>query len=139
MKIAKVGIIGLLAVIVVFLSSCGGPEGQLIGKWKQQGEHANHFLDFRDGGDGYWIFHRGENRDTFPMKYTLDVSVTPHKLDLTGYGAGPFQDRSYYGILEFTGDDDMKLQMTAGAIGQNGDTLRPKTLDPKAVTYKREK
>jgi hypothetical protein len=125
--------------MVLMLSSCGGGEGQIVGKWKQQGEHANNFLDFRGGGDGFWIFHRGENRDTFPMKYLLDLKSTPNKLDLTGYGEGPFQDMSYYGIIEFQPDGSLKVQMNPGAIGQNGDTLRPKVLDPKAIVYKKEK
>jgi hypothetical protein len=129
--------LGAILTLLIALTACGGPESQLVGVWKQQGEHANHYLDFRENGEGYWIFHRGPNIDTVPMKYVADFSATPFKLDLNGYGYGPFKDRGYYGIFEFEGDDGLKVLMTPGLPNQGGDSLRPKAMGQKAVSYKR--
>ena len=131
------------ALLALFLTAlmvgCGGSGNKLIGTWKQQGEHANHFLVFSSDTMGYWIFHKVDKVDSVPMRYKADFSVTPHTLDLNGWGYGPFDKRGYYGLFEFEGEDGIKVLLKPGPPNATSDTLRPKNFGERQNHYKREK
>ncbi len=63
--------------------------------------------------------------DTMRLTYRYDCSHSPAVLDLTGFDGGPWQSKTLYGIVEWSGDSVFRFCAAAGTES----SVRPEHFD----------
>ena len=91
---------------------------------------------FRTDGEMRWEAASGGERFALNgVEWELDREAVPMTLDLTRFDRGPLAGMALYGILEFQGDDSLRVDLEAGPIGQ--DRVRPTDFTESTATLHR--
>jgi hypothetical protein len=92
-------------------------------------------LIFRDDNTATWKIESVNFTGSFDIQYTFDASTTPYRLDLTGFGTGPLEGLTLYGIIAFDGDESFRLEVEPGEVGGAGEEVRPAAFSEQTVIY----
>ncbi len=109
----------------------------IVGEWTGKGGKGNEQLfTFRGNGTMDWFVDAGGNQFSLEgMFYERDATRSPQTLDLMGFKSGPLTDRTLFGIIEFIGEDSLRFDAEAGAIGDS--SVRPAFFTESTTIYSR--
>lgn len=109
----------------------------IVGEWTGKGRMgADQLFTFRGNGTMDWIVDAGGIQFSLEgMFYERDATQSPQTLDLMGFKSGPLTDRTLFGIIEFIGEDSLRFDAEAGAIGDS--SVRPAFFTESTTSYSR--
>jgi hypothetical protein len=109
----------------------------IVGEWTGKSGMGNEQLfTFRGNGTMDWFVDAGGNQFSLEgMYYERDATQSPQTLDLMGFKSGPLTDRTLFGIIEFIGEDSLRFDAEAGAIGDS--SVRPSIFTESTTLYTR--
>ena len=112
-------------------------ETPLVGSWSGQDSQGNEqVFHFRPDGEVRWeAVAGGERFELDGVEWSLDRTTDPMSIDLTRFTSGPLQGMGLYGIIEFTSDDSMRVDLEAAPIGQT--QVRPDTFTESTAVVRR--
>lgn len=107
-----------------FALSCtsGNDCKPLKGAWSNR---EGQVLVFQKDNTLLWLTQFGSTFDTVQARYNYDCRQTPNTIDFTDFKSGSFQDKTLYGILEWSSDTTIRLRFDSGLHPSE----RPKEFD----------
>jgi len=121
------GITGISFLLLVF--SCRpAPKHYLDHRWS--GDDGNQIMIFDGDSSLQWIFHEPTLSDTFLVRYRLDQSATPNRLDLYNFSSGILKGKILAGIVQPLSPDSIQLDFEPAETWAEADSVRPRTFDP---------
>jgi len=125
-------------LLSIFLAGCSTEHFELTGTWAGTGPDsvAQTFI-FGDGGNVQWIFNETATEDTFNLIYTINYTTNPHNFSLAGFNRGYLEGKMLYGILEFDGENEIRIDMKTAMLGTEGAEVRPVGFTSQTVMYRR--
>ena len=141
-------VIGLLVLLGTGCASTGGgakkpaaaEDPRILGSWSGMGTNGiQQSFDFRPDGWVRWTLELDGGSQVLDLRYTVDATEKPMRLDLHGFESGPLREQSLYGILEFKGRDQMRFESKPGLSTEPGaaEAARPRAFTEDAVEYAR--
>ncbi len=114
----------LTITAISILMSCQGrpPCRELTGTWTNREGYG---LVFKSDNKALWLNKFGQIIDTVTCVFVLNCKASPATLDFSGFNAGPFQDKTLFGIVEWSADTLIRYCYEAGSQPD----VRPKTFD----------
>ncbi|MBW2494874.1 MAG: hypothetical protein JRE43_08980 [Deltaproteobacteria bacterium] len=122
---------------ITLLVGCGR-EPTLLGHWRHVGQDGQtDELIFHRDGTVIWRSTEEDLPSTMGLRYEMDLSVVPHRLDIDGFERGPLEGQTLFGIFEFEGRYALVWDAQPGPADANGAELRPTELRADARRFER--
>ena len=115
----------------------------LLGTWTGTGANdIAQTFEFRADNTATWSMIGANFSGSFELDYTIQDQPVPHPFALGLFNDGPLAGRSPFGIVEFIGDDQFRLDLEPGSGGiapgdSAGELSRPSEFTDQTVTYTR--
>ena len=114
-------------------------DNPLVGTWTGTYVEGHGMTFVFDGsGSAQWRVVRPEGTISFSLSYRIDLSTTPHAIELHGFQDGPLAGRTMYGIFELEGTDSFRLDLEPGEAGSTGDGVRPTEFSDRTLTCRKQ-
>lgn len=141
-----VGLLCLLALAM--LAGCASspptPSERLLGRWAgTDADYVTQTFEFFGDGTLRWDLLGPNFSGSFDLEYVFADQGPPHPLDLGVFTEGPLSGRSLFGIVEFTSDEQFRLDLEPGPVGlapgdPAGNEHRPDTFTDDTVIFTRQ-
>jgi hypothetical protein len=82
-------------------------------------------LIFMPKGQGWWLTQFGSVYDTTALRYRVDCSAAPMRIDMDGFQGAMYEGRRLYGLLEWSSDSSFRFIYEIGG----GASVRPTTFE----------
>lgn len=117
----------LVLIGLAFLLGCDSTDSSaIVGQWKSDDLLT---LTFEDDGTGLWNF--GSPGETGAAKFTYELSDYKYvqHITLSNFNSEEMKDITLFGIAEFEGTTQFKVDWEPGAAGSSRN-VRPTDFDP---------
>ena len=91
---------------ILFFFNYQNQTNSLVGQWDNK---KGQLLSLHADGTAWWIFYSDNKRDSFAVRYVIDLTKQPYHFDLTDFKKGPLMGKTLFGILTFTDKESFKF------------------------------